>query len=93
MQKSSFEDLQVLQLAEKLADMIWDIVISWSYFEKDTFGKQIIRSVDSIGVNIAEGAGRHNYQNNQRFVKIARGSLHETKYWLKRAYSRKLMTN
>ena len=93
MQKSSFEDLQVLQLAEKLADMIWDIIISWSYFEKDTLGKQIIRSVDSIGANIAEGAGRHNYQDNQRFVKIARGSLHETKYWLKRAYSRKLMTN
>lgn len=93
MQKSSFEDLQIFQLAEKLADMIWDIVISWSYFEKDTLGKQIIRSVDSIGANIAEGAGRHNYQDNQRFVKIARGSLHETKYWLKRAYSRKLMTN
>lgn len=93
MQKSTFEDLQVLQLAEKLADMIWDIVISWSYFEKDTLGKQIIRSVDSIGANIAEGAGRHNYQNNQRFVKIARGSLHQTKYWLKRAYSHKLMTN
>lgn len=93
MQKSSFEDLQIFQLAEKLADMIWDIVISWSYFEKDTLGKQIIRSVDSIGANTAEGAGRHNYQDNQRFVKIARGSLHETKYWLKRAYSRKLMTN
>ncbi len=46
-----------------------------------------------IGANIAEGAGRHNYQVNQRFVKIARGSLHETKYWLKRASSRKLMTN
>ena len=53
MQKSSFEDLQVFQLAEKLADMIWDIVISWSYFEKDTLGKQIIRSVDSIGAYTA----------------------------------------
>ncbi|MCX7593670.1 MAG: four helix bundle protein [Fischerella sp.] len=93
MGKSNFEDLQIFQLAEKLADIIWHIVIHWSFFEKETVGKQIIRAADSIGANIAEGAGRHNFQDNQRFVKIARGSLHETRYWLKRAYTRKLLTN
>ena len=45
---------------------------------KNTVGKQIVRSADSIGANIAEGTGRHNFQDNQRFVKIARGSLNET---------------
>ena len=55
-------------------------------------GKQIVRSADSIGANIAEGTGRHNVQDNQRFVKIARGSLHETRHWLRRAYTWQLLT-
>ena len=58
-----------------------------------TLGKQIIRSADSIGANIAEGVGRGSYQDNRRFVKIARGSLYETQHWLRRAYNRKLLTD
>ncbi len=46
---------------------------------RDTVGKQIIRSADSIGANIAEGSGRGAYQDNRRFVRIARGSLYETR--------------
>ncbi|WP_333026164.1 MULTISPECIES: four helix bundle protein [unclassified Microcoleus] len=34
-----------------------------------------MRSTDSVGANIGEGHGRHSYQDNQRSVKIARGSL------------------
>ena len=34
-------------------------------------GKQIVRSADSVGANIAEGHGRYSCQDNQRFVKIA----------------------
>ena len=93
MEKSKFEKLRVFQLSEKLADYIWDIVISWNYFARDTVGKQITRSADSIGANIAEGRGRYNFQDNLRFVKIARASLHETRYWLRRTYVRKLITN
>jgi four helix bundle protein len=71
MEKSNFEDLQVFQLSEKLADKIWNIVLGWSQFEKDTVGKQIVRAVDSVGANIAEGSGRYNFQDNRRFIKIA----------------------
>lgn len=52
----------------------------------------MIRAADSIGANIAEGVGRGSYQDNRRFVKIARGSLNETKHWLRRAYRRNLLT-
>jgi four helix bundle protein len=93
MEKSNFEDLQVFQLSEKLADKIWNIVLGWSQFEKDTVGKQIVRAADSVGANIAEGSGRYNFQDNRRFIKIARGSLHETRFWLRRAYTRKLLTS
>ncbi|WP_375512490.1 four helix bundle protein [uncultured Nostoc sp.] len=60
---------------------------------QDTVGKQIVRSADSIGANIAEGVGRGSYQDDRRFVSIARGSLYETQHWLRRAYSRNLLTD
>jgi four helix bundle protein len=36
--------------------------------------------------------GRGSFQENRRFVKIARGSLRETQHWLRRAYNRNLLT-
>lgn len=92
MARTNFEGLRVYQLSEQLADTIWDIVRPWSYFARDTVGKQLVRAVDSIGANIAEGTGRGSYIDNRRFVKIARGSLNETKHWLRRAFKRRLLT-
>ncbi|WP_313940725.1 MULTISPECIES: four helix bundle protein [Calothrix] len=40
-----------------------------------------------------KGTGRYNFQENRRFVRIARGSLNETRYWLRRAYTRNLLTS
>ena len=92
MAKTNFENLRVYQLSENLADEIWDICLGWNNFAKDTVGKQIVRAVDSIGANIAEGEGRGSFQDNRRFIKIARGSLQETQHWLRRAYKRNLLT-
>ena len=80
----SFEELRVYRLAETLADELWNIVLEWNAYPRDTVGKQLVRAADSIGANIAEGCGRWNYQDNRRFVRIARGSLNETKHWLKK---------
>jgi len=90
--KTNFERLQVYRLAERLADCIWDAAVKWDHFAKDTVGKQIVRAADSIGANIAEGTGRGSFQDNRRFVRLARGSLYETKHWLRRAYRRKILT-
>jgi four helix bundle protein len=89
----SFEELRVYQQAEELADLVWDIVLAWQVLAKDTVGRQMIRAADSIGANIAEGHGRGSYQDNRRFVRIARGSLYETRHWLRRAYRRKLLSD
>ena len=70
-----FTELQVYQLAERLSESIWVMVRSWDRLSIDTLGKQMVRSADSIGANIAEGSGRGTYQDNRRFVRIARGSL------------------
>ena len=92
MERTNFEKLRVYRLSEKLADELWKIVTRWSYFERDTVGKQLVRAGDSIGANIAEGSGRGSFLDNRRFVKMARGSLNETKHWLRRSHKRNLLT-
>ena len=91
MAKSDFENLKVYQMSEQLADEIWDVVIGWDRFARDTIGGQIVKAADSIGANIAEGSGRRSFQDNRRFIRIARGSLKETQHFLRRAYRRKLL--
>ena len=54
MEKSNFENLRVFQLSEKLADYIWDIVISWNYFARDSVGKKIFRNDVSIVENFED---------------------------------------
>jgi four helix bundle protein len=93
MTRSNFENLRVYQLAEELADRIWEIVLSWNTFAQDTVGKQLVKAADSVGANISEGAGRGTFADNRRFVRISRGSLNETQHWLRRAYKRKLLND
>jgi four helix bundle protein len=91
MARSNFENLEVYRLSEKLADGIWGVVEHWEPLARATVGKQLIRAADSIGANLAEGVGRGSFQDNRRFVRVARGSLNETKHWLRRAYRRNLL--
>jgi len=91
MEQTNFEKLEIYQLSERLADKIWTIVLKWQYLPQDTVGKQLVRSADSIGANIAEGSGRGTNQDYKRFLKIRRGSLYETKHWLRRSYKRQLL--
>jgi four helix bundle protein len=92
MARTGFESLRVYQLAEEIGDHVWQLVLRWDCFARDTVGKQMVRAADSIGANIAEGAGRGSFQDNRRFVRIARGSHHELRHWLRRAYRRCLLS-
>jgi four helix bundle protein len=65
----------------------------WDNFAKDTVGKQLVRAADSVGANIAEGGGRYHKGDVIRFCYFARGSLRETRYWLKRALQRQLLSS
>ncbi len=87
----SFEDLDVYRLAENLGDRVWDIVSSWPSFAQNSLGYQLVKSADSIGANIAEGFGRFHFAENRQFVRISRGSLYETRHWLRRAFKRELL--
>lgn len=87
------EDLEVYQEANIIADEIWNIVLIWDYFQKDTIGKQIVKSSDSIGANISEGYGRYFHKENLQFCYYARGSLFETKTWLLKSFNRGLISD
>jgi four helix bundle protein len=82
------DDLQVYKLSINIVERIRKFVVSWDYFLKDTIGKQSVRSSDSISANIAEGFGRYFYIENRQFCYYSRGSLFETKTWLKKAFNR-----
>ena len=85
------EDLDIYQMAEDLSDRVWEICIKWDYFAKDTIGKQLVRSTDSISANLAEGHGRYHFNDRLKYCYYARGSLEETKSWISKAMRRKLM--
>jgi four helix bundle protein len=89
---AGFKRLDVYLLGERITDLIWSVVSDWKPLARDTIGKQMVRAVDSIGANLAEGSGRGTYRENCHFVNIARGSLYETRRWLRRAFSRRLLT-
>lgn len=87
------EDLEIYNLSEIFAHKIWSIIIGWDYFAKDTIGKQLVRSADSIGANIAEGFGRYHYKENKNFCYFSRGSIIETKTWLIKSHNRDLIND
>ncbi len=88
---ATFEDLRVLKSAEEIADSVWKRVVRWDEFAKDVVGKQIARSADSVGANIAESFGRFNFGEKLQFLYYSRGSIFETKFWLNRTKERQLM--
>ncbi len=89
----SIEDFDAFKDLERLCDEVWESVLAWRPFAQGTLGRQLVRAVDSIGANLAEGDGRYHYKEKLNFLYIARGSLKEARYWIRRARARRLMTS
>jgi len=89
---AGLEGLRIFQLAEDLADAVWTEVVAWKPFVRDTVGRQLTQAADSVGANIAEGHGRFHYRDEITFDYYGRGSLRETRYWLRRVRARQIIT-
>ncbi|MGV3589936.1 MAG: four helix bundle protein [Adhaeribacter sp.] len=88
----SFEDIEAYKVAFRLSNIVWDVVIRWNNFSKDTIGKQFVRAVNSISANIAEGYGRFTKKDKVNFYRYAKGSVLESIDWFKKAKTRKLIS-
>ena len=89
----NIEKIDAYNRSFNLSNSIWDIVVNWNYFEKDTVGKQLVKSADSISVNIAEGFGRYHKKDKIKFYRYSNGSLLESIDWIKKSEIRGLITN
>jgi four helix bundle protein len=86
------DDFHAYNRAMELGESVWALVVRWSFFEKDTVGKQFVKAVDSIAANLSEGLGRYHYKEKKNFSYYSRGSLFESKTWLSKAMNRQLVT-
>jgi len=84
--------LDVYKLPEMLSEMVWHDFDKWNKKVQSTVGFQIIRSSDSIAANIAEGYGCYSPADRKKFYIYSRGSLEETKSWLRKLTRRKVLS-
>ncbi len=86
-------DLEVYKLSRKLSKVAWRIFCRMDLLDKKHMGDQFLRSVDSIGANIAEGYGRFHYLDKVRFYYNSRGSHYEAFiHWLELLSEREKIT-
>ncbi len=84
-------DIEAYKIAFKLSNQVWNLVLKWDYFAKDTVGNQFVRAVDSISANIAEGFGRYSKKDKIKFFRYSFGSLYESLDWNEKSHVRKLL--
>lgn len=85
-------DINAYKKSFFLSNFVWDLVNNWSYFSKDTVGKQFARAVDSISANIAEGFGRYGKRDKIVFYRYSYGSVSECLDWNEKAKRRDLIS-
>ena len=82
MVQKSLGSLQIYQSALALSEKAWENYVHIPKEFRYERGSRFLRSVDTIGTNLAEGYGRFHYKDKIKFYYHARGSLWETKHWL-----------
>ncbi|OGH82381.1 MAG: hypothetical protein A2373_03035 [Candidatus Magasanikbacteria bacterium RIFOXYB1_FULL_40_15] len=89
----ALEDLTAYKIAFDLSDYVWSVVEKWDWFARKTIGSQFVTAVDSNAANIAEGFGRFHKKDKIKFYYYARGSVYESSFWCKKAFSRNLVSD
>lgn len=89
---SSFEEMNIYQLARDLCKEIWYLIQNTSLGQDYKLREQINGSSGSVMDNIAEGFGRGGNKEFIHFLSYSRGSCCETKAQLQRAFDRNHIT-
>ncbi|MGH9860612.1 MAG: four helix bundle protein [Candidatus Acidiferrales bacterium] len=78
----TFADLIAWQRAHHLAMLVFDLTESFPRREVFGITAQVRRSASSVPANIAEGFGRGTTREFLQFLRVARGSAGETRYFM-----------
>jgi four helix bundle protein len=78
----SYRDLEVWQLAMRLAHLAYDCTNVFPPIERYVLLPQVRRAALSVPANIAEGRGREHTGDFLNFLSTARGSLQELETYL-----------
>jgi len=84
-------DIEAYRIAFHLSNYVWDIVIKWKQFDKNTVGEQFMTVIDSISANVAEGFGRFNKKDKIKFYRYSYGSTSEALDWNQKSKVRRLL--
>ncbi len=87
----SIDKIEAYNKALTFSNLLWDEVIKFDYFEKNSVGLQLVRAADSVSANIAEGFGRYHKKDKIKFYQYAKGSALECYDWLLKCKHRKLL--
>lgn len=85
------EDITAYEIGKNLSNQIWKEVAKWDILAKKTVGEQLIRSIDSVSANIAEGFGRFHKMDKIKFFYNARASVYESVHWIELSIERNLI--
>ena len=88
----NLNDITAYKIAFHLSNYVWDRVILWNQFAKDTVGKQFVKAVDSISANVAEGFGRYTKKDKVNFYRYSYGSIKDSLDWNEKVKLRKLVS-
>jgi len=86
------KDLEIYKICLEISRCAWLIYKKLPWREKKIVGDQWIKTIDSIGANIAEGFGRFHYLDKNKFNYNARGSLLESIHWTQLLKERRIIT-
>jgi four helix bundle protein len=86
------KDIEAYRIAFYLSNYVWNIVIKWDSFSKNTVGRQFVDAMDSVSANIAEGFGRYHKKDKIKFFRYSQGSLHECLDWNQKSKTRMLLS-
>ncbi len=84
-------DIEAYNISFELSNQVWDTVLPLNYLAQRTIGIQIIRAMDSVSANIAEGFGRYHKKDKIKFYHYARASTIESSDWLEKLIKRDLI--
>lgn len=79
------------KIAFHLSNYVWNILVKWDYFSKQTIGIQFVTAIDSISANLAEGFGRYGKKDKIKFYYYSFGSVKESLDWNEKSKIRGLI--